>query len=164
MEKVTVEDVESLSPADEEIPEGMMADSIGSVRKLSEPLGTADVAINYYELEPGESFTASSHCHSNQEEVFYVESGTVTFETEDGELTVEAGELLRVPPETFQLGTNRGDDTVTAVALGAPRDYDEGGQWMLDCEECGEYTGHASERLENGNEVYRCAECGTVFG
>ena len=125
MEKVTVEDVEPLAPSDENIPEGAMAESIGGARPLSEPLNATELSINHYELAPGESFAHSSHQHSNQEELFYVQSGTVTFETEHEDLTVDAGEILRVPPETFQLGTNHGDERVTALALGAPGEYEE---------------------------------------
>lgn len=164
MEKVTIEDVESLSPPDESIPDGMMADSIGSVRELSEALDATGVAINHYELAPGESFTASAHSHGNQEELFYAQSGTVTFETETDDVTVEAGEILRIPPGTRQLGTNRGDEQVTALVLGAPREYEEGGQWMLDCDDCGEYTAHDLDELEaEQREIYRCAECESVF-
>lgn len=87
----------------------------------------------------------------------------MTFETEPGDLTVTAGEVLRVPPETFQLGTNRGEEQVIAIALGAPRGY-EGGQWLLECDECGEYTPHVSEELEEENrEIYRCTNCESVF-
>ena len=57
--------------------------------------------------------------------MFYVQSGTVTSETETGNLTVDADEVLRVPPGTFQLGTNYGDERVTALALGVAREYQD---------------------------------------
>lgn len=52
------------------------------MRHLTKPLGTTDLAINYYELEPGDSFAFAYHNHEVQEEVFYVHDGTATFETE----------------------------------------------------------------------------------
>lgn len=54
------------------------------MRHLTGPLGVTDLAINYYELKPGDSFAFASHDHETQEEVFYIQSGTATFETEDG--------------------------------------------------------------------------------
>jgi len=52
--------------------------------------------------------------------VFYVLSGTATFETEAGEVTVDAGEAIRFVPGEFQQGSNRGDERVVALAPGAP--------------------------------------------
>ncbi|RRJ29956.1 cupin domain-containing protein [Halocatena pleomorpha] len=162
MEKVTIKDIEPQSPPDENIPNGAMASSIGDARLLSEPLGTIGLAINYYELDPGESFAHSSHRHSNQEEVFYIQSGTVTFETETGKITVTAGEILHIPPGTFQFGINHGDEQVTAITLGAPREYEENTQYLIDCDECGERTTQVFERLEEQNEfITRCTDCDT---
>lgn len=162
MEKVTIEDIEPLSPPDENIPDGAMAESVGGARPLSESLDTTGLSINYYELAPGESFTVSSHRHSNQEELFYIQSGTATFETEIGDVTVNAGEIIHVPPKTFQLGTNRGDERVTALTLGAPREYLGETQWLVDCDECSERTAHIFEEREEEDEyVYRCTDCDT---
>ena len=158
MERVSAEEVDAVSPPDEGIPEGAMADSIGRVRKLSEPLGTTGMAINHYELAPGESFTISSHCHDEQEEVFYVETGEITFETPEDDLTVGAAELLRVAPGEYQLGTNRSDEPATAIVVGAPREED--GKMLFACEDCGEYTPH---ELDESAEQYRCTDCGTAF-
>ncbi len=86
MERVRLDDVEnSLGPA-------------AVKRRLTEPLGATDVALNHYELEPGDAFGFGYHRHSAQEEVFVVESGTVTFETEDGPVEVSAGEAVRSAP------------------------------------------------------------------
>lgn len=163
MEKVTIEDVEPQSPPDENIPDGAMANSIGSARPLSELLDTTGLAINYRELEPGESFAHSPHRHANQEEVFYIQSGTATFETELGKTTVSAGEILRIPPGTFQLGTNCGDEQVKALAFGAPRDYQETSQYLIDCDECDERTVQVFDRLDEQNEIItRCTDCDTI--
>ena len=158
MERVTVDEIDSESPPDEGIPDGAMADSIGAVRRLSEPLGTTEMAINYFELAPGESFTLSSHCHDEQEELFYVESGEITFETPGEDLRLGAGELLRVAPGEYQLGTNRGDERATAIAVGAPPG--ERGKMLFECDDCGEHTPH---RLDESAEQYRCTECGAGF-
>jgi uncharacterized cupin superfamily protein len=163
MKKVTIEDIEPQSPPDENIPDGAMASSIGSARQLSEPLSTTGLAINYRELEPGESFALSSHRHNHQEEIFYVQSGTATFETETGDITVNEGEILRIPPGTFQFGTNNGDEQVKALAFGAPREYQENSQYLIDCEECDERTIQVFEQLDEQNEIItRCTDCDTI--
>ena len=96
MEKVAIDDLE------------LTANPPAAVqRNLTRPLGTEDVALNYYELEPGDAFAYAYHNHGIQEEVFYVIEGTATFETEAGDVAVGPGELIRFPPGEYQRGTNR---------------------------------------------------------
>jgi len=95
--------------------------------ELSEPLGTTDFAINHYSLEPGERFSGLLHTHMDQEEAFYVISGTATFEHTDEPLgdteTVEVGpdEAVRFAPGEYQTGGNEGDGPVEALTFGAPQ-------------------------------------------
>lgn len=160
MERVSVADVESRAPSDEAVPPGAMAEAVGGARVLAEPLGIEGLSMNHYELDAGESLTLSKHRHGEQEEVFYVLSGTVTFETEDGEETLGADEAVRVPPGEFQLGTNREESPATVLALGAPREYRTDTEWLVDCEACGERTTHVFGPAEADDEyVYRCTEC-----
>lgn len=151
MNKVSIEDIDtppSNSPAD-------------VLRPLSQALDTDDLAINYYKLAPGESFGYEYHRHHDQEEVFYIQAGTPTFETEDGDVDVEAGEVIRFAPGEFQLGTNQTDNRVKALALGAPRDSEEI-EYLRNCTQCGERTIQAPEITENQEAlVIRCSDCGT---
>ncbi|WP_306055727.1 cupin domain-containing protein [Natronococcus wangiae] len=151
MEHVRIDDVEvpaTNSPAD-------------VVRPISRALGTTDLAMNYFELAPGESFGYAYHRHNDQEEVFYLQTGTATFETESGEIEVDSGEAIRFAPGEFQLGRNQSDERVAALALGAPRDTEDI-EYLLDCSECGERTVHTSAVAEEGDEiVIHCSECGT---
>jgi uncharacterized cupin superfamily protein len=136
MERVRIDDVDARSgPAAEKRP-------------LADALGATDVAINYYELDPGDSFAFGYHMHGNQEEVFHVLSGTATFETEGGEVEVGPGEAVRFAPGEYQRGWNRGDERVVALALGAPR---ETGAFDLlwDCPDCGERTPHRIDGRED---------------
>jgi uncharacterized cupin superfamily protein len=154
MEKVAIEDVDNeINPM-----------RIHSVRKpVSRALGTTDVAMNYFELEPGESFSGALHTHEDQEEIFYVEDGVATFEVgvDRDTVNVAAGALIRFPPGEFQKGYNDGDERVVGWAIGAPgasHDWDElysraycpdcerettqdvgfaGGQFELTCTDCG---------------------------
>ena len=58
--------------------------------------------MNYFELAPSESFGYAYHPHSDQEEVFYVQSEMTIFEIETGEIEVGAGGAIRFAPGEFQ--------------------------------------------------------------
>ncbi|KZN25225.1 cupin [Haladaptatus sp. R4] len=152
MEKVHVEDVAGqMSAADVRRP-------------VSKALGTEDMAINYYELAPGDSFAFGYHAHDDQEEVFYIQSGTATFETEDGDVVVGAGEAIRFARGEFQRGVNEGDDRVVALALGAPRDT-ENVEMYRDCPECGERTQNEIEMVGDKEALVTiCSDCGAETG
>ncbi|WP_027119249.1 cupin domain-containing protein [Natronorubrum tibetense] len=152
MHKVTIEDVER------------RIDSATVNRPLTAALGASNLAINYYELAPGDSFAYGYHAHEAQEEVFVISSGTVTFETEEGPVDVESGDAIRFAPGEYQQGTNTGTERVEAVALGAPQD---GGDFDLlrDCEVCGDRTSQAIEWTDDRDaKVTRCLDCGERTG
>jgi quercetin dioxygenase-like cupin family protein len=158
MEKVSIDEVDTqLSPL-----------GVHSVRKpVSTALGTEHFAMNYFELEPDESFSGGLHTHHDQEEVFHVVEGEVEFEVglERDTVTVEAGELVRFAPGEWQTGWNRGDERVVGWALGAPgaqHDWDEL-ESVVDCRECGEETPHATTLNDEGRFQFTCNECGTSF-
>lgn len=148
MEKVDIEELDSwMGPATVKRPVG-------------KALGAENVAINYYELAPGDSFAFGYHAHGNQEETFHILEGTATFETDDGEIEVGSGEVIHFDAGDFQRGWNRSDERVKALAIGAPP---EGGELTLlcDCEDCGERTDHVIERAEGGDALVTvCEECG----
>jgi uncharacterized cupin superfamily protein len=152
MERVTIAGVEnSVQPA-------------AVMRQLTESLGATDVAVNYYELEPGDSFAFAYHNHEIQEELFYVQSGTATFDTEEGSVTVEAGEIVRFGPGEFQRGWNRGSERVQALALGAPLEYGEQRKLRY-CPDCEMETGCELQQVEDGTAVVaQCKRCGTETG
>jgi uncharacterized cupin superfamily protein len=152
MRKARIEDIDSwMGPASVK-------------RSLTKALGTEDVSMNYYELEPGESFAFGYHRHEGQEEVFYVIEGEATFETDDGEETVGAGEAVRFAPGEWQQGWNRGDERVEALALGAPQESGET-TVLRDCADCGERTEQDIERAADADAlVTLCVDCGAETG
>jgi uncharacterized cupin superfamily protein len=153
MRKVRLHDLDSrMGPADRSLP-------------LTDALGAADAALNFYELAPGDSFAYGFHAHENQEELFYVLEGTVTFRTlEDDDVVVEAGEIVRFAPGEFQRGVNRGDERVRALAIGAPQDPGDT-EILRECEECGGETTQELELAGDRSEIRAvCEECGTVTG
>lgn len=153
MKRVSVDDVEnSIQPA-------------AVMRPLTDALGLTDVALNYYELEPGDSFAFAYHSHETQEEAFFVISGTATFETESGPVEVGPNEIVRFDREEFQRGWNRGEEPVRALAIGAPLAY--GAQLKLRyCPECDAETDTdlSAAADEDDAVVARCVECGTETG
>lgn len=121
-------------------------------RPLGDVLGTEHVAVTRYVLEPGERFSGSVHAHLDQEEVFVILRGTATFEVDliegyaveaeeggladtveaeaDGqsataEITVGPKEAIRFAPGEFQSGYNAAEESLEALAIGAPRDAGE---------------------------------------
>ncbi len=164
MRKVTIDDVDiELNPLD-----------VHSIRRpVSDALGTEHFAMNYFELEPGESFSGGLHTHHDQEEVFYVQSGEATFDVAEEpdsdaveSVSVGAGEVIRFPPGEYQTGYNEqeNDEQVVGFAFGAP---DSKHDWedieaVLFCQECGEETGHGMALTADGKFEFTCEECGAT--
>ncbi len=135
-----------------------------TTRPLTDALGLADVAMNYYELAPGDSFAYGFHAHADQEEVFYVQSGTVTFETAAEDVVVGPGELVRFGPGEYQRGVNEGEDRVIALAIGAPQDAGET-EVLRECSDCGIRTPHEIALADDRDAVVAlCEECGAETG
>lgn len=145
-------------------------------RSLSRVLETSDMALNHYELEPGKSLSFGYHSHADQEEVFYVEEGSVEFETDAGTVTVGAGEIAYSPPGEYKRGTNLGKTRARVLAIGAPREMGET-DIQRECPSCGEYTSQElgapdgsdvpPAELQTSDSVElvaRCLECGTETG
>ncbi|MDZ7688220.1 MAG: cupin domain-containing protein [Halobacteriales archaeon] len=159
MKKVAIDDVrKELNPM-----------GVHSVRRpVSDALGTEHFAMNYFELETGESFSGGMHTHHDQEEVFYVQEGTAVFETPDEDVVVDEGELVRFAPGDFQMGYNdpeHGEETVVGFALGAPsskHDWEEI-ESIVYCQDCEEETGHGLELIEGPAFEMTCLECGNTF-
>ena len=149
MERTDVDDLEN------------RARTASITKRLTEPLGLEEMALNYYELEPGDSFSGGMHTHTNQEEAFYVLEGTATFETVDGTREVGPGEAVRFAPGEYQEGRNEGDRRVRALAFGAPQESGEV-RVPLACRECGGSDYLVSHVHEEGITL-ECPECGNAF-
>lgn len=134
------------------------------LRVLADALDLSNLAVNYFELAPEEALSYTLHAHTDQEEVFYVRSGVVTFETETGSTAVEADEVIRFAPGEYKKGVNRGDSRAVVLAIGAPADPGETIR-LRNCPTCGERTEHRLEEVGD-NEAMRavCLECGVETG
>ena len=143
---------------------------VNSVRRyVSKALGAEHLAFVFYELEPGEQFSGGLHTHHDQEELFFILDGRVTFEyTLDREsVVVEAAEAIRFAPGEFQCGRNSSDERVVAIVLGAPGQAHSAAEseWVTHCKVCDAETRHGirSRTNDGGPIVAYCTECGNEF-
>jgi mannose-6-phosphate isomerase-like protein (cupin superfamily) len=145
MEKVSIEALDVDLPS-----EGIYR------RRLSPSLDTSDLALNHYRIAPGQGFPGGLHAHMDQEEVFVVLAGAATFETMDGEVTVQANEAIRFSRGEFQSGRNAGEEDLVALAIGAPRETEDV-RIPADCPACG----HKDLRLDwdQGGLRFQCPAC-----
>lgn len=150
MEKVQIDELEQFMGAASEW------------RPIHGDLGTENVSLNYYELDTDSSFLfGGTYRYETQEEVFYVQQGTVTFETENGDIEAEAGEVVRFAPNEWKGGTNTGPERAVVLQMGAPQDRGERA-YLRECPECGERTPQDFELTEARDFfIAHCAECGT---
>jgi mannose-6-phosphate isomerase-like protein (cupin superfamily)/transcription elongation factor Elf1 len=162
MEKVTVDDLDAWTPA-----EG------ASGHGLTEPLGLGNVAINHYCLDPGARISGL-HAHGDQEEVFLVVEGSVTFETyvpdrgaggargetasAGGEVTVDQGEAIRFGPGEYQSAKNDTDAAVGVYALGASQGTEDV-RVPLACPVCGHDHVRPTVGEDGASPVLRCPDC-----
>ncbi|WP_435184210.1 cupin domain-containing protein [Halobellus sp. EA9] len=104
---------EDVEPADERPCE---------LRRLGAAAGLGNMAINRFRAEPGEQLPLAYHYHEEQEEAFYVLSGTLAVETPEASFEVETDELFAVDPESPQRAYNPddADGDVVVLAIGAP--------------------------------------------
>jgi mannose-6-phosphate isomerase-like protein (cupin superfamily) len=109
----TVVDSGAVSPADGRPCE---------LRRLSAAADVSAVAINRYRAEPGEQLPLAYHYHDEQEEVFYVLSGSLAVETPEGTHHVDSGSLFAATPGSPHRAHNPADadGAVEVLAVGAP--------------------------------------------
>lgn len=158
--KVTITDVE---------PDNNPREIHEKRRPVSDALGTEHVAVNHFRLKPGEEFSPGLHAHRDQEEVFYLQSGTATFVcgADRETVAVEAGEMIRFAPGEFQTGQvpEDADEEVIALAIGAPgpqHNWGEELESLVYCRTCEAERPHASRPTGDGFAL-TCKECGTRF-
>lgn len=124
-------------------------------RRLSEPLETTTITLNHYRIPPGGGLPGGLHAHMDQEELFFVVRGAATFETFEGEITVEADSAIRFEPGEFQSGRNATEEWLVVLAIGAPRESEDV-RIPFGCPACG----HEDLRLSTDGELaFVCPVC-----
>ena len=93
----------------------------GSVRKARRAVGARAFGFNYFILPPNQSGREHSHEDSNQEEVYFVVSGSGRMRIDDDEIDLKPGRFVRVDPTSTRLPT-AGPEGLEFIAFGAPLD------------------------------------------
>jgi uncharacterized cupin superfamily protein len=152
MEKVDIHDLDRWDHPMPETP---------GPHRIGDALGATDVALNYYDLAPGEGLSGGPHTHMDQEELFLVLSGHLAFECEDheDELPLGEGEAIRFAPGEVQHGYNDGDEPAEVLAIGAPADSEDVRSPGA-CPACGEEVLLEVDVPEEGGLRVTCPECG----
>ena len=99
------------------------ADRESELRRLTDAVGLSNMAMNRFVATPGDQIPLMYHAHDDQEEVFYVVSGTLQVETPEQVYEVPAGSLFVAEPGSPHRAYNAedADDPVTVLAIGAPQ-------------------------------------------
>ncbi|WP_224270646.1 cupin domain-containing protein [Haloprofundus salinisoli] len=92
------------------------------LRRLTDAAELQQMAINRFRADPGEQIPLAYHVHDEQEEAFFVLSGTLFVETPEETFEVEEGCLFAVSPGDPQRAYNPEDaeSAVEVLAIGAP--------------------------------------------
>lgn len=91
-------------------------------RKVRRELGVEEMGVNAIVLPAG--YDTGFHFHDQQEELYFVHSGTVEMEFGDGSKhTLNAGGLARVAAATHRKTKNVGSDDAVVLVVGAKGGY-----------------------------------------
>jgi mannose-6-phosphate isomerase-like protein (cupin superfamily) len=131
-------------------------------KEVDEAVGATEFGFNAYAAEPGEEIPWGYHRHPDHEELFYVLSGRLAFETPEGEFRVGPGEAFFVPRDHPNKARVVGDAPARFIAVGAPKASDEA-IIEEECHACGEVADREyAVESGGGTEMYvlTCAACG----
>lgn len=146
-----------------EVPELETNPATSTRRALGDALKTASVAVNHYTLDPGDSLSGGLHAHHDQEELFIVLAGELTFDVtpERETVMVTAGEAVRFAPGEYQEGYNASNEPATVLAIGAPQNTEAIDSYIA-CRRCEAETIHQFE-VEGDVAIHTCQECGNAI-
>ena len=102
-------------------------DRPSEMRYISEAAGMDHLGLRVYRVDPGEEIPLSGmHYHDEQEEVFYVLSGTLSVETSEDLFRVEPGQFFVAEPGSPHRAhvADDADERVEVVGMGAPPQSD----------------------------------------
>ena len=111
----------------DEVPDIFGGKYPGTMRMLSEPLGTEQVAITHRHMTPKSGGKGGyGHRHKTQEEIYFVLSGKLLFKLYDEILEVVARQAVRVPPQTWRgIWNDEPEDAeliIVSTRIADPRD------------------------------------------
>jgi len=90
----------------------------GVLQPLKDDLGLEAVGVSLSRMEPGMGYPYF-HAHQEQEEIFICLEGTGTILVGEEEITMKAGDFLRVSADVARSVGNRTSEACTFLILGA---------------------------------------------
>jgi mannose-6-phosphate isomerase-like protein (cupin superfamily) len=95
----------------------------GEFRRLTDALGTEQIAVTLIRVPPHSDFEqGTGHYHDETEEIYIVTRGTLTMRFGDEVREVEPGCAVRVAARTARSHRNEGDEPVEMWAISRRRD------------------------------------------
>jgi mannose-6-phosphate isomerase-like protein (cupin superfamily) len=91
----------------------------GAVRKVRRAVDGRAFGFNYFTLPAGVTGREHNHSDTNQEEVYFVVSGSGVMRVDGEEVELKPGRFLRVDAESTRVPV-AGDEGLEFVAFGAP--------------------------------------------
>jgi uncharacterized cupin superfamily protein len=98
-------------------------DRPSEMRYVSEAAGMERLGLRTYTVDPGEGIPLSCmHYHDEQEEAFYVISGTLSVETPEETYRVETDQFFVAEPESSHRAhvDDEADEAARVIGIGAP--------------------------------------------
>ena len=91
----------------------------GRIRKARRALGAQAFGLNVFRLAPGVEGVEHDHASGNEEEVYFVLSGSGVLRVDDEEVELRPGLFVRVDPDATRAAV-AGDEGLEYLAVGAP--------------------------------------------
>jgi uncharacterized cupin superfamily protein len=96
-------------------------ETTGNWRLVRRTLGLQAFGINLVDIPPGEQIPEHDEIERDQEEVFYILSGTPTLVIDGEDHPARAGCFSRLDPEHTRTVRNDGDEPASILIASAPR-------------------------------------------
>jgi uncharacterized cupin superfamily protein len=96
-------------------------ETAGNWRLVRRTLGLEAFGINLVDVPPGEQIPEHDELARDQEEVFFVLSGSATLVVDGEDHPAPAGTLARLDPEHKRTVRNDGAETASVLIASAPR-------------------------------------------
>jgi mannose-6-phosphate isomerase-like protein (cupin superfamily) len=96
-------------------------DTAGNWKLVRRSLAVQSFGVNLVDIPPGEQLPAHDETQRDQEEVFYVLSGSPTLVIDGTEHPARSGTFARIDPEHPRTVRNDGETDASVLIVSAPR-------------------------------------------
>lgn len=91
----------------------------GGLHFLRDSLNCEQIGVSVLDCEPGWEGKPHDHADQSHEEVYILVDGSATVTVDDEDVSMEAGDAVRIDPESERQIRN-GDDESQFILVGAP--------------------------------------------